>query len=69
MSMLHGLYNISGNIDLPYYMGCTIVYLLHGRWVVQQYNYCIEYGLYNGSDNIHIPMHHGSYNGMSSHAT
>ena len=46
----------------PCIMGCTMVYLCHGPWIVQGYNYPIGHGLYSRPNNTSIPMLHGLYN-------
>ena len=45
--MGHGPYSSSVSMGTPWVMGRTVVYPLHGSWIVQQYIYPIGYGLYN----------------------
>ena len=46
--MTHGLYN---TIPTPWPMGCTMLYLPHGPWVVQHYIHPMGHELYNS---LHI---------------
>ena len=71
--MAHGLYNGSGSIQIPWVMDCTVVYVLHGSWIVQWLRQCADsmgHGLYGSISTpwvmdctvVDLPMTYGLYN-------